>query len=166
MFRPAEDADVPEWEIDYDELDEPFDSDTAQDLILEIGDPPADSRNEVILSSAGSDMMGIRPLHSQTEHFAGETVMGRLTTITGVAPPQRALLALRKGLFRDIVPQVTRDESREKPENVARIEQYRASILPLLETKDAITEVLDVVLKEMKRKAHRDEVLMHQLGIG
>jgi hypothetical protein len=204
MFRPDEDADLPEWETYDDWFDESFDAALGPDLSFDAGDsvvdpanpaippfalsegptvdlnepfasvprmardraePPIEDVQTLILPSAGSEPMGLRSFHSHPDQFAGETVIHRVRGITGVTAPQKALLALRKGLFKSILPRVTRDESREKTLNVARIEQYRTPILALLETSEAIAEVLDVVLKEMKRPAHREEVLMHQNGI-
>jgi hypothetical protein len=146
-------------------LTEPVASGPGPRMTGDRAEPRIDQIQRLILPSAGSEPMGIRPFHSQPDQFAGETVMRRLRAITGVTAPQKALIALRKGLFKSIVPRVTRDESREKTLNVATIEQYRVPILAILETPEAIAAVLDVVLREMKRPAHREEVLMHQHGI-
>jgi hypothetical protein len=156
---------VSEGPADEEDVNEPFASDPDPGAVHDRGGPPIAAAQPPVLPSDGRVTMGFRPSYSQPDQFAGETVIRRLRRMTGVDTPQKALLALRRGLFKNIVPRVTRDESREKKLNVATIEQFRDSILALLESPEAIAEVLVVVLNEMRRPAHREEVLMHKHGI-
>lgn len=103
--------------------------------------------------------------HLDPSQSKGMTVVGRVRSITGADPTQSALIVLRNGLFKNILPALSRKDKRKKDATIATIEQHRCEILPLLDTPAAIDAVLKVALDELKRTAHRNEVLMKRYGI-
>jgi hypothetical protein len=164
MFFSVED-DMLDWDGSCGDVGESFGSSLDPEWPSDDGNPLADPVATAIPPSVVSAQVCICPLHAKSPQWKGVTVLGRIRAITGADPTQAALIALRRGLFKDILPELSRPDKRKKNSNIATIEKHRAQLLPLFDTKDGIDEVFKVVLDEMKRTAHRNEVLMNRYGI-
>jgi hypothetical protein len=87
-------------------------------------------------------------------------VAERLASLVGFQLSQRELLTLRNGLFRNVMPPASRGEKRSKLLNMQTFERLAESVLLILESRNAVAEILRVVLASRGRQSDREKVLM------
>jgi hypothetical protein len=83
------------------------------------------------------------------------SVRARLFKLIGSEIHQPELIALRRGLFKDILPAPTREEKRLWCENMVAFECHRDQILPLLDFPEFVSRVQFEVLRLRKPKQRR-----------
>jgi hypothetical protein len=90
------------------------------------------------------------------------SVGARLNAIIGDTIRQTELLALRRALFKDLLPPITRDEQRTRIAHVITLERHWVPILDCLDRREGIGAVVEAVLtsRNNKRQEWKD-VLMH-----
>jgi hypothetical protein len=89
------------------------------------------------------------------------TVLERLKCIIGSEIRQNELITLRRGLFKDILPQMTRDEKRNKSINVSCLEGHRIELLSLLDRQVVIRQVLHIVYESRQKVQEQRELFAH-----
>jgi hypothetical protein len=90
------------------------------------------------------------------------TVEGRLKAIIGSTLRQKELKALRQGLFKDLLPAMTRDERRNKAAHLMALESRRAEVLAFLDKPEVIPAVVEAVLTSRYNNPKKREGLeMH-----
>ena len=87
-----------------------------------------------------------------------------LTNILGQEPTHKELLALRMGLFNNIMPNPTRAERRSKLKNIEKMEEYADSIVRVVSNKATQKEIVRLALS-LRREREGREILMHAIGI-
>lgn len=82
----------------------------------------------------------------------------------GQIPRQNELLALRQGLFHDILPKITRNQRRHKSKNLEVFEVYKHAIFRKLCDGKSFTEFL-IVLLQARNSFQKKQILMHIYGV-
>ena len=92
------------------------------------------------------------------------SVQSRLVAILGLEPTQAELLALRRGLFRGIMPPPNREEKRNRKANLRAFEFYASALTGRLFEPRCCQEIRAVALKLRKSRAERQKIIAHWLS--
>jgi hypothetical protein len=88
-------------------------------------------------------------------------VESRFRAILGSTIRQQELIALRKGLFQKLLPELCRSERRTKAENLRLFERHRDIVLAILESPLAVQEVMEVASRHRTSEKDARELLFH-----
>ena len=117
-----------------------------------------------LTNGSAGDGLGASPmLYCRSD--PARSVLQELIALIGSEPRQKELLALRRGLLKKALPEPTRDEKRSKKKNIARLEEFCAFVLPVLQDAKVRKEVIQLVLGLRTGKAQAD-VLWHAVDGG
>jgi hypothetical protein len=89
------------------------------------------------------------------------TVAHRLFGILGCEIRQSELKALHQGLFKDILPPMTRDQKRVKFLLMASFEAHNVEVLAMLDSPEVIRKVLHIVLALRPKDREQRDVYAH-----
>jgi hypothetical protein len=98
-------------------------------------------------------------LNPETNH--ADSVAARFRGILGNDICQNELISLRQGLFKDILPPLTRDEKRTKTSHLMTFESHRSEVLAVLETPVGITQVIEAAFRNRKNGRTLEALKMH-----
>jgi hypothetical protein len=94
------------------------------------------------------------------------SVERRLCALIGDGARQSELISLRKGLFKHLMPPLTRREKRTKSANLETFEGFREALLAVLDTPEGVAAVVEVACANRIRDHERFALQAHVFAIG
>jgi hypothetical protein len=112
-------------------------------------------------SPLNDEVLGAMPMPAAVRGHQIDPVRQRFIAIIGSEIRQKELMALRRGLFADILPPMDRQEKRVLSANLMGFNRFQEIILARLNDPAYVSAVLDEVLRCRTNPRDRELVLNH-----